>query len=135
MSTKRAKPKGIAAQNKRRKQEELAEALAGSPLADAVLAPPAAAAAQAAFAGARPLRHVVLEQVCREDRLRAAFQQAVQGLSADLHESDTAKLYQSSLQVGCDCARAHALVRERGRVHVRMRLGACARLKAGTAAG
>ena len=41
------KPKGIAAQKKRSKQEQLAEALAGSPLADAVLAASAAASGAA----------------------------------------------------------------------------------------
>ena len=84
------KPKGIAAANKKRK----AEAAAGTPLDPALLSAVAAENAAAAFASARPVKHTVLVPVCKPDRLRAAFQQALHGLSADLHESDSAKLYQ-----------------------------------------
>jgi len=91
-----AKPKGIAAASKKRKAEEKAEALAGTPLADELLAAggDVGAAAAADFARTQPLKHAVLKGVCKEERLRAVFQQALHGLSADLCESDTSKMYQ-----------------------------------------
>lgn len=100
------KPKGIAAANKKRKEEKQAEALVSSPFTDALLAAPTVALASAAFATARPVKHVVLESVCKEDRLKAVFQQALHGLSADLRESDTSKLYQGTELAALDAEKA-----------------------------
>jgi len=91
-----SKPKGIAAASKKRKAEAQAEALSGTPLADALLTAGAVAAAGAVYKTARPVRHAVLTGVCKEERLRAVFQQALHGLSADLCESDTSKVYQGA---------------------------------------
>ena len=90
---KRAKPKGIAAANKKRKAEE-AEALSGSPFSEELFADASVATAAAAFASACPVKYVVLTAVCKEARLRTVFEKALHGLSADLSESDNSKVYQ-----------------------------------------
>jgi len=101
------KPKGIAAANKKRKSD--AEALAGSPLEQALFDVKRIETAAATFATARPVKHVVLESVCKEDRLKVVFQQALHGLKADLRESDTYKLYQGTELAALDADKAELL--------------------------
>ena len=65
-------------------------------MSEALLSPASIQKATSAFANASPVKHVVLQCVCKEDRLRQVFQQALHGLAADLRESDSFKVYQCS---------------------------------------
>ena len=54
----------------------------------------AKAKAKEKYASNMPFRYVVLQNACVEERLEQSFRAAIQGLEADLKDSDTFKRYE-----------------------------------------
>ena len=81
------KAKGIGAANKRRRLQE-SEAYK-YPILKEIFGDDAVAEAKTKLQQTGPFPHAVIHPVCHEARLKEAFDQSLNSLSADLRESDS----------------------------------------------
>lgn len=89
---KRAGAKGIGAANKKKRAAEREQS--AKLFSPAIFEDAAKAKAKAEYGGATPFPHVVLRGACISESLLKTFTAAIQGMQADLKDSDTFKRYE-----------------------------------------